>query len=112
MGISPTHTLKLHMLSIHTHSLNATNISLCYSLEHTTRSFPSRNIAFGSCICFEEQSLLYCDSLRPIRYVMDPLFHSFGRVKNYNDTIHTNRFATTTHHALNTRVDEGIKSIV
>merc|ERR1711971_1332907 len=53
-------------------SLNFLQCKNCYSLEHTTRSFPSRNIAFGSCICFEEQSLLYCDSLRPIRYVMDP----------------------------------------
>merc|ERR1712154_327292 len=29
------------------------NFQNCHSLEHTTRSFPSRSIAFGSCICFE-----------------------------------------------------------
>merc|ERR1711933_70519 len=51
------HTRLRYICYRYTHSLNATNISLCYSLEHTTRSFPSRNIAFGSCICFEEQSL-------------------------------------------------------
>jgi len=33
------------------------NFQNCHSLEHTTRSFPSRSIAFGSCICFEEQFL-------------------------------------------------------
>ena len=36
------------------------------SPEQTTRSFPSRNIASGSCTCFEEHFLM-CDSLRPIR---------------------------------------------
>ena len=49
--------------------------TMWYSLEHTTRSFPSRNIAFGSCTCFEEQ-FLSCDSLRPIRtlWILHSLF--------------------------------------
>jgi len=102
-------------LHTHTHcaqqiyalSLNFLQCKNCYSLEHTTRSFPSRNIAFGSCICFEEQSLLYCDSLRPIRYVMDPFFTLSG-VLNYNDTITLTELLYSSH-TLQTRVfDEGI----
>ena len=57
-----TYTHTLQVVTLFTRS----SIYNCYSLEHTTRSFPSRNIAFGSCICFEEQ-FLSCDSLRPIR---------------------------------------------
>merc|ERR1712154_423553 len=94
----------------HTRLMQSKHINYVYSLEHTTRSFPSRNIAFGSCICFEEQSLLYCDSLRPIRYVMDPFFTLSG-VLNYNaNTIlqtetHTHILSNTHHHTLKTRVD-------
>lgn len=39
----------------------------CNSIEQTTRSFLYGDIAFGSCICFDEQ-FLSCESLRPIRY--------------------------------------------
>ena len=66
------------LIVYHTHN--------CHSLEHTTRSFPSRNIAFGSCICFEEQSLS-CDSLRPIRtnWNLNQVINPSNRyVHNYN----------------------------
>merc|ERR1712177_142347 len=42
-----THTQRA---LIYVLSLNFLQCKNCYSLEHTTRSFPSRNIAFGSCI--------------------------------------------------------------
>ena len=62
-----THTVRISYM-LHVQQTRSTFLQCknCYSLEHTTRSFPSRNIAFGSCICFEEQ-FLSCDSLRPIR---------------------------------------------
>ncbi len=70
MQYTHTHTHPLRKMHIYLMSRSLAQPFLhcknCYSLEHTTRSFPSRNIAFGSCICFEEQ-FLSCDSLRPIR---------------------------------------------
>merc|ERR1712154_104990 len=48
----PLRALLAYILDIYIY-----NFQNCHSLEHTTRSFPSRSIAFGSCICFEVQFL-------------------------------------------------------
>merc|ERR1712154_618316 len=71
--ISPTHTLKLHMLSIHTHTrlMQPTFhyvIALSTQLVRFLRGTSLSEVVFAS----KSSLSLYCDSLRPIRYVMDP----------------------------------------
>merc|ERR1712154_384847 len=92
---------------------------ICYRYTHTRLMQPTfhyvialstqlvrflRGTSLSEVVFASKSSLsLYCDSLRPIRYVMDPFFTLSGVLINYNDTITLTDFCAHTHHALKTR---------